>query len=143
MWGGLHGAAQVWEHMRESRRRALNLPEPPQTPGRVALRRLGTFHFVCLGWVFFRAGSFGTALLMLWRLIVGGFGSSPLLTWAVVLAIGFGIGTQYLRDDAGPRMQHVFSRLPAVAQGVVIGMGLFVITTLGPAGVAPFIYFRF
>jgi D-alanyl-lipoteichoic acid acyltransferase DltB (MBOAT superfamily) len=143
VWGGLHGGAQVWEHFRETRRRALKLPDPPQTAGRVALRRLGTFHFVCLGWVFFRAGSFGTAMLMLWRLLVGGFGSSPLVTSAVLLAVAFGIGMQYVPGDVGSRLQHVFSRLPAVAQGVLLGIGLFVITTLGPAGVAPFIYFRF
>jgi alginate O-acetyltransferase complex protein AlgI len=36
-----------------------------------------------------------------------------------------------------------FSRAAPIAQGVVLGVMLFVITTLGPQGVAPFIYFRF
>src|SRR2546423_12307723 len=57
-WGGLHGGALAWEHYRRERRTALQLPEPPHDALHVALRRLGTFHFVCLGWVFFRAGSF-------------------------------------------------------------------------------------
>jgi hypothetical protein len=41
------------------------------------------------------------------------------------------------------RAQEVFSRLSVVAQGVVLAGVLLLITTLGPPGVAPFIYFRF
>ena len=38
---------------------------------------------------------------------------------------------------------HGFQRLPAVAQAASLAVGLMVIDTLGPQGVAPFIYFRF
>jgi hypothetical protein len=41
------------------------------------------------------------------------------------------------------RAQEVFSRLSVYAQGAVLAGILLVITTLGPPGVAPFIYFRF
>jgi D-alanyl-lipoteichoic acid acyltransferase DltB (MBOAT superfamily) len=143
VWGGLHGGALAWEHMRTERRKRLQLPDPPHDTWHVALRRLATFNFVCLGWVFFRAGSFATALSLLARLVVGWFQSSPLVTWGVLVAIAFGIGVQYLPDDVGFRVQSTFSRLPAWIQGVAIGAGLFVISTLGPQGVAPFIYFRF
>jgi alginate O-acetyltransferase complex protein AlgI len=142
-WGGLHGAALAWEHYRRERRTMLGLPDPPHTSGHIALRRFATFNFVCLGWVFFRAGSFGTAMAMLWQLLSGGLGPNPLITWAVLLSIGVGIGVQYLPDDIGFNLQTTFSRMPAWLQGVALGSGLFVITTLGPQGVAPFIYFRF
>jgi hypothetical protein len=36
-----------------------------------------------------------------------------------------------------------FSRLSPVAMGVILGFVLLVTNTLGPRGVAPFIYFRF
>ena len=36
-----------------------------------------------------------------------------------------------------------FSRLSPVAMGVILGFALLVTNTLGPRGVAPFIYFRF
>jgi len=36
-----------------------------------------------------------------------------------------------------------FSRLSPVAMGAVLGVVLMVINTLGPRGVAPFIYFQF
>jgi D-alanyl-lipoteichoic acid acyltransferase DltB (MBOAT superfamily) len=143
VWGGLHGGALAWEHRRQERRVALDLPDPPHDALHVALRRFVTFNFVCLGWVFFRAGSFGTALTMLSRLVIGGFTSNSLVTWGVLLAIAFGIGVQYVPDDIGFRVQSIFSRLPAWIQGIAVGAGLFVISTLGPQGVAPFIYFRF
>ena len=36
-----------------------------------------------------------------------------------------------------------FSRLAPVMQGAALAVVMFAITTLGPNGVAPFIYFRF
>jgi hypothetical protein len=40
-------------------------------------------------------------------------------------------------------VQVAFSRFGTMAQGAVLGALLFVITAMGPQGVAPFIYFRF
>ena len=40
-------------------------------------------------------------------------------------------------------MQDGFSQLRPAAQGVALAATLFAITSLGPQGVAPFIYFRF
>jgi hypothetical protein len=36
-----------------------------------------------------------------------------------------------------------FSRLAPVTMGVILGIALLMANTLGPRGVAPFIYFRF
>jgi hypothetical protein len=41
------------------------------------------------------------------------------------------------------RAMAAFSRVPPVWQGVVLGFALLVTNTLGPRGVAPFIYFQF
>ena len=41
------------------------------------------------------------------------------------------------------RVEASFAQLTAAAQGAALGVTLMVITTLGPQGVAPFIYFRF
>ena len=57
--------------------------------------------------------------------------------------ITVGIGGQYVPRDVTNRLMARFSRLSPVAMGVVIGFVLLVINTLGPRGVAPFIYFRF
>ena len=79
---------------------------------------------------------------MLVRLFTA-WGSAPLVTPLVLLALVVGIGTQYLPKDAGERVQILLSRLRPVALGVVLGLVLFLITSLGPQGVAPFIYYKF
>jgi hypothetical protein len=41
------------------------------------------------------------------------------------------------------RLQGLFSRQRAAVQVSALGLVLLVITTLGPTGVAPFIYYKF
>ncbi len=108
---------------------------------RVWVRRIITFHLVCLGWVLFRATSFGNAVALLSRLAHPG--AAPLVTPLVIGAIVVTIASQYVPRDAVSRAQQRFAELAPVAQGAVIAAGLYVITTLGPQGVAPFIYYRF
>ncbi|MFN2590353.1 MAG: MBOAT family protein, partial [Actinomycetota bacterium] len=103
---------------------------------------VATFHLVCLGWVFFRADSVGTAFQMLWRLLTA-WGSAPLVTPAVIFVIAFMIAAQFVPREIPARVQDWFSQLRPATQGTALGMTLFAITLLGPQGVAPFIYFRF
>jgi alginate O-acetyltransferase complex protein AlgI len=142
LWGTLHGVGLVADHWRAGRRRAQGLPEQADTPRAVVVQRVVTFHLVCLGWVFFRADSIGTALSLL-RGLATSFGPFPLVTPLVVLAVAAGIGFQYLPRDVPVRLQEGFSHLRPLAQGAVLAVVLFAITTLGPQGMAPFIYFRF
>jgi alginate O-acetyltransferase complex protein AlgI len=133
-WGGIHGAGLAIE-------RALRW-----TPTSTAARWLGrilTFHVVCLGWIFFRADSFGRAGDVLERLVTAWGQSSPLVTTSVVLAIVVGIAGQYLRPGAVGALLRGFGRLPLPAQASAVAICLMLINTLGPEGVAPFIYFRF
>ena len=97
---------------------------------------------VCLGWLLFRSDTLGNALAMLSRLVVG-WGPSPLVTPLAVLAIAAGIASQYLPDDWLNRGLKVFADRRPVVQGGILGLVLLAITTLGPQGVAPFIYYRF
>jgi alginate O-acetyltransferase complex protein AlgI len=53
------------------------------------------------------------------------------------------IGLQWLPGRMSGRLQVVFSRMAPAFQGVCLALVLFIITTLGPQGVAPFIYFQF
>jgi alginate O-acetyltransferase complex protein AlgI len=134
VWGGIHGLGLSIE-------RALGW-RPTSTAAKWFGRVL-TFHVVCFGWVFFRADSFGRASQVLERLVTAWGQSSPLVTTSVVLAIAVGIAGQYVRPAAVGRLLVGFQRLPVVAQGASVGVALMVINTLGPEGVAPFIYFRF
>jgi hypothetical protein len=65
------------------------------------------------------------------------------VTPLVVLAIASMLALQNLPGSPGVRLEVAFSRLRPIAQGVTAALALFAITSLGPSGVAPFIYFQF
>ena len=141
-WGAYHGVGQIIGHRRRAARIAAGLPAEPEGRGRVAWARFVTFQVVCLGWLFFRADTLGNAFAMLSRLVVG-WGPSPRVTPLAGLAIAAGIARQYLPDDWLNRGLAFFADRRPVVQGGILGLVLLAITTLGPQGVAPFIYYRF
>ena len=145
VWGAIHGSVLSVEHWRRSQRTAQGLPDPPDTTRRRWTQRLVTFNVVCLAWIFFRAESMDRAIDYLLRMLnpANWLQASPLVTFGVLLAIVVGIGGQYVPRDFTGRLMARFSRLSPLTMGAVIGVALFVINTLGPRGVAPFIYFRF
>ncbi|MGH2637250.1 MAG: MBOAT family O-acyltransferase, partial [Actinomycetota bacterium] len=83
-WGALHGAGQVIGRRRRRRRIEQGLPAEPSSPGRRLRARVVTFHVVCLGWVFFRADSIGSAFEVLSRLVRGWGEGVSLVTPLVV-----------------------------------------------------------
>lgn len=141
-WGGYHGVGQIIGRRRRAVRTARGLPAEPVDPWRRAWARFVTFQVVCLGWLFFRADTLGNAFAMIDRLVTG-WGPSPLVTPLAALAIASGIASQYLPDGTLRRIQQAFAARRPVVQGGLLGLVLLAITTLGPAGVAPFIYYRF
>ncbi|HZP27541.1 MAG TPA: hypothetical protein VFC99_01200, partial [Acidimicrobiia bacterium] len=145
VWGAIHGGFLAVEHWRRTRRAELGLADPPDTFWRRWGARLVTFHVVCLAWIFFRAESFTNAGDILARLFDPAHWSdaSPLVKVSVLLAIAAGICEQFVSRGALARLMAAFSRLSPVAQGVTLGFALMLINTMGPRGVAPFIYFRF
>lgn len=143
VWGAIHGVGLSLERLAREhlgqRRWAAQVEGAPWVP---ALRRLLTFHVVCLAWLFFRADSLGTAWALLGRL-VSARGPAPLVTVPVLVAISAGIAMQYVPRDVVARLQAATSRLAPALQGAAAAASLVVIGALGPQGVAPFIYFRF
>jgi D-alanyl-lipoteichoic acid acyltransferase DltB (MBOAT superfamily) len=133
-WGTIHGIGLAIE-------RAIGWR--PVTRAQQWFGRVLTFHVVCFAWIFFRADTFSRAWQVIVRLFTAWGQSSPLVTTAVVLAILVGIVTQYVRPTAVGGMLAGFQRLPVLAQSACVAVALAVINTLGPTGVAPFIYFRF
>ena len=138
IWGGYMGVGQAIGAWKRA-----HLPHPVETPARVWLQRLCTFNLVCIGWVFFRADSLSTALSMFGRLFTG-WGTPTLLLSPLIVAVIFGmLALQYAPRGPGRMLQKRVSNLAPVAMGLVFAGALFVIVTLGPQGVAPFIYFQF
>ncbi len=131
--------------------------EPPSTSGagpvrrgrrplsptaRLWMGRLITFHVVCLAWIFFRASSFHNAIEVLGRIAVVTGHHRP-FNWKVAAVICGALGAQLGPRGVGPRLQVLFSRTPFWVQALLLAGALTVIDLLGPAGIAPFIYFRF
>jgi len=143
VWGGIHGVGLCVEHAWADLRVRLGLPERPDTPAKRAWRRLVTFNFVCLGWVFFRSDSFSTAADVLKQLFAGIHTPVQAVSLPVLAAVAVGIGAQYVPTRFWDGLMRIFSRRALVLQAGALATALLVINVLGPEGVAPFIYFRF
>ncbi|CAN5157254.1 MBOAT family protein [soil metagenome] len=142
LWGGIHGAWQVLE-----RRGLLLGGADPQGTRTKVLRGVITFHVVCVAWVFFRAETFTVATSLFGRLVTG-LTATPALDptvpyWWLPLVIIASLAVQLVPGDVGDRFMALFSRRGMAFQGVALAGFLLVVETLGPVGVAPFIYFQF
>ncbi|MCO6418829.1 MBOAT family protein [Siccirubricoccus sp. KC 17139] len=133
LWGALHGAGLVAE-------RFLGLRGAVAGPRRW-LGMLLTFHLVCLGWVLFRApdmegvGGILTAL--------GRWEPALVATPLLAALTAFALALHLLPGDWVERLERRLVALPAPTLGVGFGVAILLIVTLGPSGVAPFIYFQF
>ncbi|MBF0130503.1 MAG: MBOAT family protein [Alphaproteobacteria bacterium] len=134
-WGALHGAGLVVERVFGKVSGTVLFRHP-------ALAVFAVFHFVCLAWIFFRAPDVATAWTYLGSLAnveVGARLASPF----VLFLLALGAASQALPESLFPRVEARLARLPAPAQGAMLGVMIFLIDALGPEGVAPFIYFQF
>ena len=137
-WGALHGGGLAVE-----RALAPWLGRGAESLCGRLIGRLVIFHFVCLGWVFFRAEDFTVASLYLSRLATGwSEGVQAAQPFPVFLILG-GLAAQFLPAKLFEEAVEKLGRLPVWSQGSLAGLAAAAINALGPAGVAPFIYFRF
>ena len=137
-WGALHGGGLAIERAIEPVIGAM----PKTLLGRL-VSTLIVFHFVCLGWVFFRADSFETAWLYLGALPSGwGAGLAQATPFTVGLIL-IGLAGQFVSPRWLDRIAAAVAAMPVWSQGVLAGMVIAFIDALGPDGVAPFIYFQF
>jgi D-alanyl-lipoteichoic acid acyltransferase DltB (MBOAT superfamily) len=147
-WGALHGAGLGFERFvlgADGPRRGA--PAPTPRPLRHALCVLLVFHFVCLGWLFFRADDFGTAVLYLQSMADGVMAPTPDMplqaTPFVLGLIVLGMVLQFVPPDMPRRVAGAVLAWPDWALGAVAGLVVVAIGAMGPDGVAPFIYFQF
>ena len=130
LWGALHGLGLLVE-------RRLGLRPHP------VVGSLITFHFVCFGWVLFRAESLGAAGDVLARLFGAWTVEPTRLTWVPPVLIVAMLATHYWPRAAGERAVAAAGRLPVTLSALVFAFWLVVLEQFGPEGVAPFIYFQF
>jgi len=136
IWGGLHGlvlaAERIWRDVKPEGWRGL--PKP------IAI--LLIFHIVLLGWIFFRADSFATAIAYL-----AGIGkldmANAIVTPLAVALILLGMAMHFTPPRATRDMAMVLRRANPLLLGLGIGAMILVIDAMRFEGVAPFIYYQF
>ncbi|MDQ1428482.1 MAG: alginate O-acetyltransferase complex protein AlgI, partial [Acidimicrobiaceae bacterium] len=121
---------------------AIGVPAKLSPRARLWVGRLITFHVVCLAWVFFRATSFHNAMEVLGRIASVGSRHHP-FNWKVAAVVVGALALQLGPRTLGPKLQGLYSRSSFWLQALIAAGVLTAIDLLGPAGVAPFIYFRF
>jgi len=143
IWGGLHGLGLVADRLFS------HIFRRSGTTGWIS-RSLGiilTFHFVSFCWIFFRAGSIDSAILMM-KQMTGSFSPGSWVTVlsaysSVFLIIFTGYIIHYLPEKIKESYRGLFIRVPVPVQVAfifIVGLLLYQMRTIE---VMPFIYFRF
>jgi alginate O-acetyltransferase complex protein AlgI len=136
-WGGLHGAGLVIERWWQPWSGAW-----AHRPVWRAVAVLIVFHFVCLGWILFRADSFDTVIIYLSTLVHGQDAETHATAFVVALIV-LGLALHAVPRDVPGRLACLLGERPAWLWGVTAGVAIVMIDAFGPEGVAPFIYFQF
>jgi D-alanyl-lipoteichoic acid acyltransferase DltB (MBOAT superfamily) len=142
-WGALHGVGQVTGHLRRTYRERQGFAAESDTAFAKVRQRFFTFQFVSLGWLFFNSSSMSSAFTMIGRLFTGWLQPSPLVTPLLVATIAGVIALQYVPRRVVDNAIAAFARAAAPVQIAALGLGLLCTTTLMPAGVQSFIYYKF
>ena len=136
LWGGWHGAVQSAERVWRDKQPAWWRPLPAWAGVIV------TFHVVLFGWILFRAPTLGDAGTYLAGLFTTDWRNTLVTPLSLVL-VALGIGINFLPARWLPQLAERGRRWPAWAVGLAIGVTILIVDTMRPAGVAPFIYYRF
>jgi len=147
IWGALNGLGVLPEILRpHSRRTAGELPAE-QPSAKTFARILGTFSFICVGWIFFRAGSFADAILILQRIVtaflapVGGLLRSDETDGRVWVVAALLLGAEWIKRSEWHPLAGI--RWPQPVRWVAYSALLWIALYLGTFGSSPFIYFQF
>jgi D-alanyl-lipoteichoic acid acyltransferase DltB (MBOAT superfamily) len=139
IWGLLHGCAlavtRLWRVWRGK-------PDPAAAWPRRALAVAGTYHFVCLTWIFFRAGSVGNALDVLERIgsLSMSFENVTALFAVTLLVAAAALCVQRRWSLA---LMERFAACPFYVHAAALGLVAVIIHRAGAGGSAPFVYSRF
>lgn len=142
VWGGLHGAA-LCVHKWYRR----NFAKQNNSKAVKIFSVLGTYVFVCICWVFFRAESFNTAWMVLRKMFVWQVGVQQPYVWGFVAVIALLAATVYACMKSRMReciegcyyIGNLSKFIPLVTLFTVAGL----VVALAYTGGSPFIYFQF
>jgi alginate O-acetyltransferase complex protein AlgI len=139
VWGAWHGiglaAHRGWNALHGN-------PKLTLTRGARILCGIATFHFVLIGWIFFRASSVGVARDILYQIISGSI-SFANITPAFVLVMIIAAAAHFVPDRWYTGGLELYCQFPYYAQAAVIAALAVAIRYVAGSGSAPFIYSRF
>jgi D-alanyl-lipoteichoic acid acyltransferase DltB (MBOAT superfamily) len=139
IWGSLQGVGLVFERLVKERKPEAKAARPFL---RKALSIFLTFHFVCLGWIFFRSPSASKAFEYIRSF--GNIGKpSTLISPFVIFLIAIGLFIHFVPESFTSRIRAGFDALPLALKATLFGLTVFLMGVTAPVGVAPFIYFQF
>jgi D-alanyl-lipoteichoic acid acyltransferase DltB (MBOAT superfamily) len=141
IWGAIHGMALALTRLYQTWREEHYPDDEPGTV-REVLSIVGTFHFVCFAWIFFRAQDFGTAMTVLEQLSKL-TAYHPNLTPLVAFIIIYALTLHFLPQEIEETIAEEFVEMPAAAQAAVLFGVALLLQRVKSAEVVPFIYFQF
>ena len=107
------------------------------------LRVVLVFHFVCAGWVLFNSESLALAGDVYTRVVQGWDTGPELLTPTVLAVIVGAVLFQFVPLSLSRRWTARLATAPAPLTAVGFAVWIVIVVTLGPEGVADYIYFQF
>jgi len=136
-WGFYHGAGLALERWNRNRH------GPPcscrwSTVGSI----LFVFHFVCLGWIFFRCENFDKVLRYLTAFTHITWASHWMTPFSVLLVATGGI-LNFMPKIVFQGFEEKAGEMPKPVLGLVFGLFLVFLSAVSPEEISPFIYFRF
>lgn len=147
LWGAWHGAGLAIHKL------LLSLFPKLKATGRTMKRgwRVAgivlTFNFVCVGWVFFRAGSLQQGFAVLNRIFTS-FDLSNAADfvsgyWRVLALMAAGFVLHILPERISDGARKGLTALPTVVQAVVMAVVIWGVMQIRSGEIQPFIYFQF
>jgi alginate O-acetyltransferase complex protein AlgI len=139
VWGAWHGvglaAHRWWQVVRGN-------PQPSPHPEARFLRAFLTFHFVLIGWIFFRASSLATAREILAQCVSGTVSFANVTPAFVIVAIGAACA-HYAPKNWYDRLLNLYCQSPFYAQAGAMVVLVVAIQYVAGTSAPPFIYSRF
>ncbi len=139
IWGFLHGSALALTRLWQAKRgRGRQTESSLGHASRVFL----TYQFVCLTWIFFRAGSLPDALALLSRIASLTPGIEN-VTWPLAAIMLLGATAMFVEKSVYTSVSETFARQPFFAHAAALAAIAATLQLLGGKGAAPFVYSRF
>ena len=144
IWGALHGIALTAHKFIRAR-----IPKRAgdATPWRNFIRIFATFHFVCFGWIFFRAANMETVgeilyqIMFQFNLSLAGDFISGYKVVMMLMVIGYLL--HFIPREAELAAQETVTNMPLAGKAAFMIMVIILVIQTKSSGIQPFIYFQF